>query len=56
MNKNFTQWLEQQEYTLTITGISYMWEEVMYHTDQNNRHEEIYRKEYPWGLWRKKDE
>lgn len=53
MNENFKQWLKQQEYTLTITGIPYMWEEVMYHTDQNNRHEEIYRREYTWGLWRK---
>ena len=56
MNYHFRQWFEQQEYTLTITGIPYMWDELMYHTDQNNRHEVIWRKEYTWGLWRTIDE
>jgi|688.fasta_scaffold2474054_2 hypothetical protein len=61
MNKDFKQWLEQQEYTLTIirklkSGIPYMWDELMYHTDQNNRREVICRREYTWGLWRTIDE
>ena len=57
MHPEFKQWLQEQEYTLTDSGLfTYVWDEVTYHTDQNNRHEEIYKREHTWGLWRKKDE
>jgi hypothetical protein len=57
MNKQFLKWLKKQEYTLTDSGLfTYVWGEVMYHTDQNNKHEEIYRTKFTWGLWRTKDE
>jgi uncharacterized HAD superfamily protein len=57
MHPEFKQWLEKQEYTLTDSGLfTYKWDEVMYHIEQNNRHEEIYRTKFTWGLWRKIDE
>jgi hypothetical protein len=57
MNKQFLKWLKKQEYTLTDSGLfTYVWGEVMYHTDQNNKQEIIYRREHTWGLWRTKDE
>jgi hypothetical protein len=44
MNKQFLKWLKKQEYTLTDSGLfTYVWGEVMYHTDQNNKQEIIYR-------------
>lgn len=57
MNKDFYNWLKEQEYTLTDNKIfTYVWDEVTHAADQNNRHKEIYRIEYTWGLWRKKYE
>jgi hypothetical protein len=53
MNKEFIKWLKKQEYTLTNIGILYVWDELVHAANYNNRVEEIDRREYTWGLWRK---
>jgi hypothetical protein len=58
MNPKFKKWLEEQEYTLTDSGLfTYIWDEVMYYTHRNTHRntqiDPIYRREFTWGLWRK---
>jgi hypothetical protein len=54
MNSKFKKWLEEQEYTLTDSGLfTYIWDEVMYHTHHNTQIDPIYRREFTWRLWRK---
>jgi hypothetical protein len=53
MNQEFKQWLEEQTYTLTDIGWTYVWDELVENAQLPSQ---AFEEGFKWGLWRQINE